>query len=72
MDANQAGSLYDAMESGQKDMSRHEFVKQAVALTDPKGFKKDLGAVVKKKQEFRTRQLMATARKKKIDEAVGG
>ncbi|KKN77834.1 hypothetical protein LCGC14_0355710 [marine sediment metagenome] len=62
--------LYDSMEPGQQDMPREEFIKQVMVLTNPKSFKKDLGVVIKKKQEFRTRQLMAVEWKKKIDEAV--
>lgn len=66
-----AGALYDAMEDGQKDMPRDQFIREVTRLTNPKSFKKDLGKVIAKKQEFRTRQLTAKARKKKIDEAVG-
>ena len=66
-----AAALFDAMEPGQQDMPRDQFIREVAALTNPKSFKEDLGAVIKKKQEFRTRSLMAAARKKKIDEAVG-
>ena len=66
------GQIYDAMEPGQQDMPREEFIKRVNELTDPKQFKKDLGKTIAKKQEFKTRAFLAAERKKKIDRVVGG
>ena len=67
-----AGALYDSMEEGQKDMPREAFIRQVNELTDPKKFKKDLGGVMAKKQEFKTRAFLAAEKKKKIYRAIGG
>lgn len=62
MRAIDAGRLYDQMPSGQS-MSRHEFIKQAVILTDPDGYHRDA-------QSLLTMRSTAQSEKVKIQNAL--
>jgi hypothetical protein len=65
------GAIYDAMPPEAQDMPRGAFIRKVRQLTDPKRFKEDLGKTIAHKQEMRTRMMLAAAKKRQIDEAVG-
>lgn len=62
MNAVQAGRLYDSLPSGQS-LGRQEFVKQAVALTDPDAYHRDV-------QTLLTMRGNAQAERTKIERAM--
>ena len=66
----EAGKIYDEFET--KDMPRETFIGKLRGLTSQNLMQRDLKAMINQKQETRTRQAMAAARKQQIDKAVQG
>jgi len=64
----EAGKIYDELET--KDLPRHEFIGKLRGLTDQRLMQRDLKRIINHKQETRTRQVLAAARAKRIEEAI--
>ena len=64
----EAGKIYDELET--KDMPRAEFIGKLRGLTNQKLMQRDLKEIINQKQESRTRQVLAEARAKRIQEAL--
>ena len=65
-----AGKIYDELPEGAKDMPRAEFVKKVRQLTSPNLMQRDLKAMIRQKQDNRTRQALAAAQARKIEVAL--
>lgn len=68
MSIKEAGEIYDGLEV--KDMPRTEFISKVRGLTNQGNMQRDLKAIINQKQETRTRQALAAARARKIEEAI--
>lgn len=64
----EAGKIYDGLEV--KDLPRHEFIGKLRGLTHQGNMQRDLRGIINHKQKTRTRQVLAEARARKIQEAV--
>ena len=64
----EAGKVYDGLTV--KDMPRHEFIGKLRGLTNQGNMQRDLRGIINHKQKTRTRQALAQARKRKIEEAL--
>jgi len=64
------GAIYDSLPEEARDMPRADFIRTVRQLTSPGLMQRDLKAIISQKQETRTRQAMAAARAKRIEEAV--
>jgi len=51
-------------------MPRAEFIGKLRGLTNQKNMQRDLRVIINQKQESRTRQVLADARAKRIQEAI--
>ena len=60
MTKQEANQLYDSFPASGQDMSRSEFIRRAVAATDPKQMREDLRSIMRGKRE-----------RIKIDRALG-
>ena len=61
MNRQEANSLYDSFSPEAQDIPREQFIRRAVAATDPKRMRQDLGRIMKGKRE-----------RSRIDKAIGG
>ena len=64
----EAGKIYDGLVV--KDLPREVFIGKLRGLTNQRLMQRDLKAIINQKQESRTRQVLADARAKRIQEAL--
>jgi len=65
-----AGAIYDSLPPEAQDMPRADFIRSVKELTSPALMQRDLKRIINQKQESRTRQVLAEARAKRIQEAI--
>ena len=64
----EAGKIYDELKV--KDLPRATFIGKLRGLTNQGLMQRDLKGIINQKQEMRTRQVLAEARVRKIQEAI--
>ena len=64
------GAIYDSLPEEARDMPRADFIRKVQQLTSPGLMQQALKVIISQKQETRTRQAMAEARAKRIEEAL--
>ena len=68
MSIKEAGEIYDGLVV--KDMPRATFIGKLRSLTHEGNMQRDLKTIINQKQKSRTRQVLAQATKRKIEEAM--